>query len=434
MWKLVILAVAMALTGCGGGGGGAGANQTPSNSPILAATLVTSILTTVSIVPSLVPGKFDNQGGSYVIMSGWYVGSLSAPPVKIIKIDTNGTATDATVTVLGSEYSISVAHPVVADFNNDGIDDIFFLGFTDSPGTGLNPSSVFLSRTGQAHQKIELGSQVWSHSNIAVDLNNDGYLDVIDAMGQAYINNGGTGFTYQGIADAGILGSGICAGDFTNSGTKAVVVTDGWLTQQDTTIVNVNADFTTTLLATLPMPFFDRNNANWDGATANEYSHDVSCITGDVNNDGKIDIVMVSADNRPITGRGFVVQVYLNQGNLQFVEGTDSIGYQPLHSSYTPRFFDFNNDGKLDIWLMNRDWSGTSANQAWINSGSAMWTQSKANDIENLLSKFTADREADYRERGVMIPVKVGSAWNMVYTTQIYNKIFLGYSVTQWTF
>ena len=429
---LVILALAMALTGCGGGGGSAGSSNT--NSPVLAATLVTSTPTTVSIVPSLVAGKFDNQGNSFVVMSGWYVGSLAGPPVKIVKIDANGTATDATVTVLGSEYSISVAHPVVADFNNDGIDDIFFLGFTDSPGTGSNPSAVFLSRAGQSHQKIELGYQVWAHSNIAVDLNNDGYLDVIDAMGQAYVNNNGTGFTYQGINDAGVLGSGICAGDFTNSGTQSLVVTDGWLTQQDTTIVSVNPDFTTTLLATLPMPFFVRNNSAWDGAIANEYSHDVSCITGDVNNDGRVDILMVSADNRPNTGRGFVVQVYLNQGNLQFVESTDSIGYQSLHSSYTPRFFDFNNDGKLDIWLMNRDWSGTSANQAWINSGSASWTQSKATEIENVLSKFTNDRGADYRERGIMIPVKVGSAWNVVYTTQIFNKIFLGYSATQWTF
>lgn len=429
MWKLVILAIAMALTGCGGGAGGMSAKD----EIIVASSVQMSLSETV--LPSLVEGRFDAQGNTYVVVSGWYIGSLSAPPVKVLRINADGTSTDATRAILGSEFAISVMYPLVADFNNDGIDDIFFMGFTDQPGTARNPSAAFISRPGQPHARYDYPAEVWSHSSLAVDLNGDGFKDVVNGMGRAYINDGTGQFTYLGINGPGFIGSGVCAGDFDGTGTN-IVVTDGWFDMQDTTIVKVNSDFTATVRATLPMPWFDRTNTSTD-----EYSHDISCVTGDVNNDGLTDIVVVAADSRPavrngLAPKGNIVQVYINRGNMQFDDATDTagIGYQALHSSYTPRLIDFNGDGRLDVWLMNWDWDGASANQLWLNKGSGIFEQRQSTWIEDKLQQYATLMSANSKERGIMLPVKVGSKWVAVYTAQLRNRISVTSSLTNWQF
>lgn len=429
MWKLVILATAMALTGCGGG-------AMSAKEEIAVATSITMQLEK-TILPSLVEGHFDAQGNTYVVVSGWYISSLAGPPVKILKINPDGTHQDSTRAILGSEFSISVMYPLVADFNNDGVDDIFFMGFTDQPGTGYNLSVAFISRPGQPHARYDYEPRVWSHTSLAVDLNNDGFKDVINGMGQAYINDGTGQFTFQNIVGVSDWdGSGLCAGDFDGTGTS-IVSTDGWFSIQDNKIVKVNADFSVTVKATLPMPWFDRGNIS-----SGDYSHDVSCVTGDLNNDGLLDIVVIGADNRPgaasgATTKGNVVQVYLNRGNWQFDDATDTagIGYHPVHSSYTPRVFDFNGDGRLDIWLMNWDWDGTTANQLWLNKGGAQFEQRQNSWIENKLQQFALLMSTDSKERGIMLPVKVGGKWVAVYTAQVMLKrISVTSTLTDWQF
>jgi hypothetical protein len=129
MWKLVIPALAVALTGCGGGG-----SSSSSGASNIADAIVTTSLTVAGYVencgcnPTLAAGEFSGAGIKYVVVSGWRAGN-HLMPVKIYRLNTDGSTQDATTDILGGELQFSVNYPVVADFNKDGIDDIFLPGF-----------------------------------------------------------------------------------------------------------------------------------------------------------------------------------------------------------------------------------------------------------------------------------------------------------------
>ena len=435
MWKLVIPALAVALTGCGGGGG-------TSTSQVVDGVAITAgfISTPATFIPSLVTGNFSTDGARYVVLSGWYIGNTTAPPVKIYRLS-DSTVSDATVDILGSNHSISVNYPVVADFNRDGIDDIFFAGFTDIPGTLNNASYAFISRPGQSHQQVNVLGSTWSHGSVAADVNNDGFIDVINSQGHIWTNDGTGQFTFttrkdwqHGHAEY-IAGSGVCAGDFDSSGTTQIVVTDlsmnGTLPLRDTYIFKLDSTLAPTRMAVLPTPWFDVGNT-----TTTELSHDVSCTVGDLNNDGWQDIIVVSA-KEGVTTPESRVQIYLNRGNWQFDDVTSSAmsGWSTAAlSSYTPQLFDYNNDGRLDLWLISWDNWSRNSNQLWINSITTSFTQTKQPDFDRLLTNFQTVTGAPSNALGIMIPVKINGTWNFVYTSSVANKIYIGYARTQWSF
>lgn len=453
MWKLVIPTVLVALTGCGGGGSGsgggggvAGAGQDTSyairSSPIVSAIGSTPVNT---FIPSLVSAKFDSIGTQYIVQSGWYANYsvLSDPPVKIYRIPESGSPEDVTLSVLGGNFAVSVNYPLVADFNKDGIDDIFFPGFTDAPVIQENPSVAFLSRPGLSHEKIQLNGLAWTHGALTVDVNRDGWLDVVTSQGNMWINNHGTGFAYHNStfrSTETYMGSGLCAGDFDGTGDVQIVVTDvmnlpGGLPLNDNWIVKLNNDLTPRKVATLPVPYFDR------ASTTAERSHDVSCAVSDLNNDGRQDIVVFSylMDSTTLNKDAqSYVQIYLNDGNFQFTESTLPGYDQVVLATYTPKIIDFNQDGRPDLWLMNTATTGTSANQIWINNGSGRFEQRKSTEIESIISEFRTMVNGDTRMKGVMFPVKINNAWNFVVTgvsgTYDNYRSHVGYAKTQWRF
>lgn len=445
---LVISALAVALTGCGGGGG-SGTSESGAN-PISNASLIsnTSVASTSNpFIPSLVTGDFKGDGSTYVILSGWIVGTV-VPSVKIYNLTATG-ATDATTDVLGGNFSLSVQYPLVADFNHDGIDDIFFAGFTDAAGyTEFNQSVAFMSRSGQSHLRVDVPGMTWSHGTTVLDLNNDGWLDVSNQGGDFWINNQANGFTYLPRHQLQTLaGIGLCSGDLDNSGTVSIVVTDVTINNptKDAWIFKLDSNLQPYKVAELPVPYFDRTS------TTTRRSHDVSCVVGDLNNDGKLDIVMISAltddSVTAVSGAQSMVQIYMNQGNLTFTETTDTAiaGYnQSTLSSYTPRLIDLNGDGKLDLWLMNTNStvssSGTaeSANQAWINSGTGTFTQAKSSYLNTVVQAYNLLSGSNSNTAGIMIPIKVNGAWNFAISNSWSNGAatitYFGYAKSQLTF
>lgn len=404
-----------------------------------------------NFIPSLTLAMLDGNGGQYAVVSGWYdmggdANKSDIPPVKIYFLPKTGDPEDVTVAILGAEFSISVNNTLIADFNGDGIDDIFFPGFTDIPPHSENPSVVFLSRPGLPHQKMSLDGLAWSHGSTVVDLNKDGWPDVVTTQGSMWINEKGKAFTYHEYVfkKTEIWDSmGICSGDIDGSGETQLVVTDvmnqpSGLPLNDTWITKLNNDLIPRRVATLPLPYFDRLS------TTIERSHDVACRVVDLNNDGKQDIVLFSylwdADITSKIGSQSYVQIYLNQGNYVFTE-TSLTGFdQGVLASYTPRIIDFNGDGQADIWLMNTAVTGPSANQIWMNNGSGTFTQSKSTEIEKLLLDYRSLVGGDIKRKGIMLPVKVDGKWNFIVTstvvTDISNNSYslkLGYARTQWS-
>jgi hypothetical protein len=413
----IVLTTLFLLSACGGGGGGESSSSGTSSTPntVVTQNLVGNI-TANGIIPSMVRGKFTDDGAQHIVVAGWSTTSNSNVPVKIYKINNDGTGKDVTTTILGSEQSYSVNYPVVADFNNDGIDDIFLAGFLDFP-VANKTSIVFLSQRGQAHRRVELAGSTSNHGVTAADINSDGAIDVINNNGQMWINDGRGNFTFKDHSwnvntNGGLWahGAGVCAGDFNNTGRKQLVITDLSITGTggpiaDTVIFELDANSNPLVSHTLPVPILDRNS------TTTELSHDVGCVAADLNNDGKLDLLVFSRpwaeDNNKWTNQGNV-QVLINQGNWVFNDVTDTAlaGYPTnVLVSYTPIVEDLNGDGRLDLWLGYFDQSSGSANQAWINNTGSKFTSVSGSTTYTLASS------------GPMVPIKFGSNWAFVYST-----------------
>jgi len=289
----------------------------------------------------------------------------------------------------------------------------------------------------RSHAEVSAPGLTSTHGATAVDLNNDGWIDVINNMGEMWINNAGTGFSFQNRYETNvplkISGSAVCAGQLDNSGTTHLVATDNYDTGiVDSIVYTIGADYRPTQAATLPVPYFDRNNL-----TTTEQSHDVSCRIADFNNDGLNDIMIVSALTNAATASGAqpatsMAQILINRGGLVFEDITDAVmaNYPTLtFSSYAPRIIDLNGDGKKDIWLQNdRDGS----NQAWINNGSGVFSQAKVNDISRVVSTYK--NRVGGNDYGIVTPVKVNGKWNLIVTTTTDSRFNVGYVLTEWTF
>jgi hypothetical protein len=449
MWKLVIPALAVALTGCGGGGSGGANNNTPAISILVTAG---AISTPSVFVPSLAAGNFDSTGDQYVVVSGWLANSSPASTVKIYRLSGTGprpqwgtgTITDATADVLGSEFAWSVNYPQVADFNRDGIDDIFFPGFTDGPNLSQNNASVvFLSRAGQSHKRVDLAGLTWNHGTTVLDANQDGWIDVINSNGEMWINTQADGFIYRAkdtfrTIKHPLAGAGVCAGDLDGSGATQVVLTDQTGLQASQLIYKLNANMEPIYQGALPVPYFDKNNTD---ATVNR-SHDVSCQIVDVNGDGRQDVVVISyLHDNTVTrtiGAQSMVQIYYNLGGYVFSDATDvsMSGYnQGALASYTPKVVDFNGDGYPDIWLMNTN-RAESGNQVWLNDGTGKFKQSRKQDFNTLTSQHAVLNSVESDTSGIMLPVQINDKWNFIIATvsDIKQTVYVAYARTQWSF
>ena len=394
------------------------------------------------LLPVMVQGRFKETGANYVVVAGWLnrtncwlnttgvliqICETANPdaPVKVFSIDSDGNVTDATTDVLGGPQTAGTNIPLVADFNGDGIDDIFLAGFKDGPASYngkvfLTEGVVFLSRAGKSHSRTVLPGSTWSHGVGVVDIDNDGDLDVVNSAGQIWINDGKGGFTFHDHKwnlntknGLWMNGHAACAGDFNNKGRNQVVITDLMVNGNggpiaDTVIFEFDSDVTPFASHALPVPILDRNTTQ----EINEVSHDVACAVADLNGDGRPDIVVSGrpydrARNWLWTDEGNV-QILINNGNWNFTDTTDTAlaGYNTnVAVTYTPLVQDFNGDGFPDLWLSQFDFTTGRATSAWKNDGSGKFKQVLSKEIES------------FGSTGQIIPIKFGSKFSFVYMT-----------------
>jgi hypothetical protein len=315
------------------------------------------------------------------------------------------------VEILGGAVNFYTNIPLVADFNQDGIDDLFLPGFSDSDQ--LVPSMAFISRRGQSHIRVDLPDPVYAHGATVIDVDNDGDLDVVDSWGNAWFNDGTGSFRFGSIDVVQpfyVHGSGVCAGDFNNTGRSQLVLTDQMLGPEirpiaDTVIFELGQGGLPVAQHYLPVPVLDRNS------TSVEISHDVTCKTVDINKDGLLDILVFSRP-LPVAGGHWTdegtIQVLINKGNWRFEDQTESV--LPTYNtkvalSYTAVITDLNNDGKPDLWASNFDFTSGNSNQAFLNNGSGIFRSS----LQTTLASFGAT--------GGMLPVKFGDRWAFVFLT-----------------
>lgn len=398
-FKRTILSISIAaaistLSACGGGGGGGGnqasinnqvpvqpSSTVPYHTPSRAVTLTAS----VGAFAELFTADLTGSGQENIIIAGRPNSNISVMGWE------NGTLVDQTSRwfspgdnlIAGTEPSVKFS-----DFDKDGKLDMFVAHSTD--GT-KGASTVFFNDNNRFIKYTLPMAGAWSHDSTVVDLNRDGYSDIIMTdygpnMTFAISNQNRTFTTYiQDPSTAIIRGtSAVAAGDFLNNGSITLVTTDSCKTasclQKENklhswSIVNSKLVFSDTgvILPTprFALPKWASYNFGTGNATNSAPNHDIRALAYDWNNDSKEDLIIVS---RPWLTNGqwpkfSEIQFIKNNGNGSFTDMTDSVvvGYNTsYHASYNPRLMDINGDGLIDIYLSSYDPHGSYENSQFL--------------------------------------------------------------------
>lgn len=290
---------------------------------------------------------------------------------RLYRNNRDGTFSDVTekARLQGDGYSMGVA---VADYNNDGYEDLFVAGVHANFLYRNNGDGTFSDVTREAGLAGpgSLGRPVWSVGACWIDYDNDGYLDLFisnycdwepgadpicggmqdaaraychpdryraESM-QLYHNNGDGTFSEithkQGLPDLLGKGMGLAVADFAADGRPGIFV--------------ANDNARNLLLRNRGKRFeeigIDAGVAyNGDGRSISGMGADF----GDIDGDGRPDIVMTGLKNE-------TYEVFLNRGQGIFDDGSVSTGLLNLSRRWNGwgcGLIDLDNDGWLDLFV-----------------------------------------------------------------------------------
>lgn len=332
------------LTACGGGGGGSSSN-TPSTTPVTSAlTKVMDYQNEAGITAQVFNtqvGDLNGDGLQDIVVSGWvnepasYTQTLNHKvPVKILIQQADGTLLDKTDSLLGAGNNLIYGSQriLIADFDNDGKQDIFLGGFQDSPFKTSNcctpVGSVMLWNNGQSFSRADFSDTVWAHAACNFDLRGTGRQDIVMGASASmpafsnsiYTNNGNRSFTLNRTLTTQYISSGGACSVMKDSGTGKIGIITTNLGYVDANAPGYSAlikvyDSSFNYLATVGLPGSEQIG------TPSPAPHDiVNIIQMDLNNDGILDLVLT--DNKTGASSGSFTAL-INQGNFSFLNKTN---------------------------------------------------------------------------------------------------------------
>ncbi len=407
MYYLLLFGVLL-LTACGGGGGGGpgGLNVRQGNpvvpntdvdfvAPVRAGTYNLFVSgSTTSPVQDIFVQDLNNDGKEEVVIAGRQ--SQSAFPSGTSVADKTAAWENSQLTLYefnasnqlenktsswftGTQNQIIGTEPSIkfGDFNGDSNVDMVIGHSTDMEFTG--DTVVYTNSGTSSFGRDDYNTNLWTHDVAVHDINGDGLDDVIlGGFGNPVVMLGDVSGTMTQITTDHFGMSGLAAGDFLGDGSTTFVFVDS---SHDTTLLDsATRDIedtrlfsftqtgantgTFTELAKLPNPIFESSDFDSLFAVGVERSHDIRALPFDFNNDGSLDVVVVSVSTNPNDGVNRTeVQFLQNNGSGNFVDVTDNVrvGWDSVtNGDYNSQLRDINDDGLTDILLSAQNGTGDS--------------------------------------------------------------------------
>lgn len=281
-------------------------------------------------------GDYDGDGDLDLVVTTYNDGCQSCTyPILLYRND-GGTFTKITTGAIATEITRSFGCSW-GDYDNDGRLDLF----VSTGGQNAMNNLLFHNEGNGNFTKVTSGSIVNEASSSSgcswLDYDKDGWLDLFVVNGGSqndflYRNNGNGTFnkvTSGSIVNDGKFGRGCAVGDYDNDGWPDIFV--ACYSGQSDLLYRNNGNGTFTLTnGVIP-----GDNANGSGGTF-----------GDFDNDGWLDLFVTnnSSNNR----------LFRNNGNGTFSPANSSLpNNETGQNSFGSAWFDYDNDGRLDLYVLN---------------------------------------------------------------------------------
>ena len=258
----------------------------------------------------------------------------------------------------------------IADWNNDGLDDIIRLD------QGRN-AFVEIQKTGNQFETRSFGQMATSSAwaMCVADLDKNGYLDIIGGWNGSckviMINSDGVTSNLITLPSSNFFLQNITAVDANN---------DGWI---DLFTCDDNGE-STIYMNDGAGNLFVSNIIDFD-VTSSDDSGNYGSVWTDFDNDGDLDLYIAKCRqgvNDPADGRRINV-MFVNNGDGTYTENAAEYGINVGWQSWTASFGDIDNDADLDLLLTNHDFES----QIFENDGTGHYTDITAStgfDISNI--------------------------------------------------